>query len=227
MSPGTSVHVKFLRDGAEKNVTVKLADLPADALRRLGRAGGRNFNQNPGNQEPRGIRTLGTRIPGSQNPRYQSPGNQAPGNPYPGQGYSRGQDHGVYRGQPGGSAQSYSHSQDPGTYRGQSGAPYRGYDQGDQRSALSGVSVQNLDAQIARQLRLSAMTRGVVVTDVAQGTPAAWSGLQPGDVIQEVDHARVNTTNDFDRALRRAPGHTVLLLVNRQGGTVYLAVQPR
>ena len=69
------------------------------------------------------------------------------------------------------------------------------------------------------QLRLSAMTRGVVVTDVAQGTPAAWSGLQPGDVIQEVDHARVNTTNDFDRALRRAPGHTVLLLVNRQGGT--------
>jgi hypothetical protein len=220
MSPGTSVRVKFLRDGAEKNVTVKLAELPADAAAPRP-SGGRNFNQNPGNQNP------GYQNPGYQNPGYQNPGNQAPGGRYPDQGYGRGQDPGVYRGQPGGPAQSYSHNQDPGTYRGQGGGPYRGNEQGDQRSALSGVAVQNLDAQIARQLRLSAMTRGVVVTDVAQGTPAAMGGLQAGDVIQEVDHARVYTTNDFDRALRRTPGHTVLLLVNRQGGTVYLAVQPR
>ena len=116
MAPGTSVHVKLLRDGAEKNVTVKLADLPADAPAPRP-TGGRNFNQSPGNQSP-GNQNPGYQNPGSQNPRYQSPGNQAPGNPYPGQGYSRGQDPGVYRGQPSGPAQSYSHDQDPGTYRG-------------------------------------------------------------------------------------------------------------
>jgi serine protease Do len=66
-----------------------------------------------------------------------------------------------------------------------------------------------------------------VVTDVAQGSFAAMAGLQPGDVIQEVDRVRVYTTNDFDRVLRRSPGHTTMLLVNRQGSTIYLAVQPR
>jgi Do/DeqQ family serine protease len=195
LAPGTSVRVKFLRDGAERNVTVKLAEVPADGGAAPRTNGGRYFNQNPGNQ----------------NPENQDPGNPNPGGQNPGQGFS--------------------HSQDPGSYRGQGGgyrgAPSPGYDRNDQGSALAGVSVQNLDSQTARQLRLPAATRGVVVTDVAQGTPAWMSGLQPGDLVQEVDHARVNTTNDFDRALRRAPGHTVLLLVNRQGGTVYLAVAPR
>ena len=30
MAPGTDVRVKFLHDGAERNVTVKLGELPAD-----------------------------------------------------------------------------------------------------------------------------------------------------------------------------------------------------
>ncbi len=182
MAPGTDVRVKFLHDGAEKNVTVKLGELPAD-----------------GGPAPA--------------PRANPPGRYY--NPPPDQGYS--------------------HSQDPGRYRGSQGyLPGRGYaPQGDQYSGpdrgsgLEGVAVQNLDAQTARQLRLPPMTRGVVVTDVTPGTMAAAAGMQPGDLIQEVDHARVNSTHDFDRALRRAPGHTVLLLVNRQGGTIYLAVEPR
>jgi serine protease Do len=183
MAPGTDVHVKFLHDGAEKNVTVKLGEMPAD--------GG---------------------------------GAPAPGRQYPGRQYNQPPD------------QGYSHSQDPGRYRGSQGylpggggyGPQGGQNAAPERSGgLEGVAVQNLDAQMARQLRLNPMTRGVVVTDVAQGTMAAAAGLQPGDLIQEVDHARVSSTNDFDRALRRAPGHTVLLLVNRQGGTIYLAVEPR
>jgi serine protease Do len=182
LAPGTSVRVKFLRDGAEQNVTVKLAEFPADGGAAPPTNGGRYY-QNPGNQNP---------------------------------------------------DQGYSHSQDPGSYRGRPGGPtpgYRpGYDQSQPPtapSALAGVAVQNLDSRTAQQLRLPLMTKGVVVTDVAQGTPAAIAGLQPGDLIQEVDHARVYTASDFDRALRRAPGHTVLLLVNRQGGTIYLAVEPR
>jgi S1-C subfamily serine protease len=180
MAPGTQVHVKFLHDGAEKNATVTLAELPVDggAAPRPG-GGGRNYNQSPDR----------------------------------------------------GSGQGYGHSSNPGDYRGSGQGYARGPDRGDPSnglaSGLDGVAVQNLDAQSARQLRLSPMTRGVVVTDVTQGTPAGMSGLQPGDLIQEVDHARIYTTNDFDRALRRSPGHTVLLLVNRQGSTIYLAIQPR
>ena len=98
---------------------------------------------------------------------------------------------------------------------------------GAQSSALDGVSVQDLDAQALRQLNPPPSTRGVVVTDVGQGSPAADAGLRSGDMIQEVDRARVSTMNDFDRAMRRAPGHTVLLLVRRAGGTVYIAIEPR
>ena len=137
-APGTVVHLKLLRDGAEKTISVKLTELPADQTRKA------------------------------------SPG---------------------------------------------------GDDNGG--SALDGVSVQDLDYQAARQLDLPPSTKGVVVTDVADGSPAAEAGLQSGDVIQEVDHARISSVNDFDRAMRRSPGRTVLLLVNRRGSTTYLAVEPR
>ena len=93
-------------------------------------------------------------------------------------------------------------------------------------SALSGVTVQDLDPDTLRQLRLPGSTRGVVVASVDPASPAADAGLQPGDVILEVDHAHISSTSDFDRAIRRAPGHTVLLLIERQGSTMYLPVQP-
>jgi S1-C subfamily serine protease len=51
--------------------------------------------------------------------------------------------------------------------------------------------------------------------------------MEPGDVIQEVDRVRISSVGDFDRAMRRGPGHTVLLLVNRGGNTRYVAIEPR
>src|SRR5262249_27885441 len=94
-------------------------------------------------------------------------------------------------------------------------------------SALDGVVVAELDYQIRRQLNLPSSVSGVVVTEVADGSPAAEAGLHSGDVIQEVDRVRISSVSDFDRALRRAPGRTVLLLVNRGGGTRYVAIESR
>jgi serine protease Do len=94
-------------------------------------------------------------------------------------------------------------------------------------NALDGVEVQDLNYQVLRQLGLPSNTKGAVITQVAPGSPAAEAGLAPGDVIQEVDRARVLSAADFDRAVRRASGHTVLLLVNRGGNTLYVAIEPR
>jgi serine protease Do len=88
-------------------------------------------------------------------------------------------------------------------------------------SALAGVSVDNLDAQTARQLHLPASTPGVVVTDISPSSPAADSGLQKGDVIQEVNRKPVSNTSEFEQAVR-ASKHDPLLLVNRQGNTMYV-----
>ena len=51
---------------------------------------------------------------------------------------------------------------------------------GSASSALSGVSVQNLDAQAANELGLSPNTKGVVVTKVDPSSDAAEAGLRRG-----------------------------------------------
>ena len=89
--------------------------------------------------------------------------------------------------------------------------------------ALEGIAVENVTAQTARQLRLPADATGVVVTSVDPAGKAAESGLKRGDVIQEVNHKPVRNTADFESAMRNAKDGT-LLLVNRQGTTMYLAV---
>ena len=71
--------------------------------------------------------------------------------------------------------------------------------------------------------RLPATATGVVVTNVDPASKAADSGLKRGDVIQEVNHKPVRNTSDFESAMRNAKDAT-LLLVNRQGSTMYLAV---
>jgi serine protease Do len=88
---------------------------------------------------------------------------------------------------------------------------------------LQGVEVEDLDARSARQLQLPASTRGVVVTSVDPASPAAAAGLHEGDVIQEVNRKPVTNSQEFSQALRRSNGDS-LLLVNRQGQKIFLAV---
>jgi serine protease Do len=89
--------------------------------------------------------------------------------------------------------------------------------------SLQGVEVDNLDARSARQLGLPASTKGVAVTGVDPSSPAAAAGLHEGDVIQEVNRKPVTTPQEFAQALRRSNGES-LLLVNRQGNRMFLAV---
>ena len=90
-------------------------------------------------------------------------------------------------------------------------------------SALSGVSVENLDPQSSKELGLPAGSQGVVVTEVRASSPAAEAGLRRDDVIQEVNHKPVNNISDFERSLAGSKEET-LLLINRNGSTMYLAV---
>jgi serine protease Do len=92
---------------------------------------------------------------------------------------------------------------------------------GSASSALSGVSVDNLDAQSANDLGLSPNTKGVVVTNVDPSSEAAEAGLRRGDVIQEVNRQPIKNTSDFERAMRSSKDKH-LLLVNRNGSTMFL-----
>jgi len=93
----------------------------------------------------------------------------------------------------------------------------------EDNSELSGISVQNLNANLAQQLGVPAGTTGVVVTKVDPSGAAADAGLKSGDVIQEVNRKPVHNASDFAAAMRNAKDQN-LLLVNRQGNTMYVAV---
>jgi serine protease Do len=93
--------------------------------------------------------------------------------------------------------------------------------------ALEGVMIDDLTPRVAAQLRLPAQIKGVVVTDVKSTSSAAEAGLQRGDVIQEVNRQPVASVTEAERIVGKAGKGSVLLLVNRGGTTLYLAVEPR
>ena len=65
-----------------------------------------------------------------------------------------------------------------------------------------------------------------VVGSVAEGSPAAESGLQPGDVVTDVDEMKIERGVDFHRAmLERNPGEKVGLAVLRDDKSVNVEME--
>ena len=89
-----------------------------------------------------------------------------------------------------------------------------------------GMQVGDITAEIASQFHLQA-DKGVVVRHVAPDSPAADAGIQPGDLILEVDHDKVASVNDFLAKAREAKksSKSALLLVQRGGATIYMVIK--
>jgi serine protease Do len=79
-----------------------------------------------------------------------------------------------------------------------------------------GMTIENVTAEVGRQLRLRDNTRGAVVTEVDQGSPAFNDGLRRGDVIVRVGNTPITSAADAERELRNIPaGGTAQLRVIR------------
>lgn len=94
----------------------------------------------------------------------------------------------------------------------------------DAKSGL-GLSVKPVTPSLAREMGLKA-AQGLVVAEVAEGSPAANAGLRPRDVIVEADHNAVTSAEDFKTRVdrKKGKGTPMLLLVNRDGQNLYVAV---
>jgi len=89
---------------------------------------------------------------------------------------------------------------------------------------LSGVVFDDVTPPLARQMGLT-VNSGVVVTDIEEGSLAESSGLQPGDVIMELNRQPVANFSMFQRiADPLRPTDLALLLINRQGTILYLPI---
>jgi serine protease Do len=63
-----------------------------------------------------------------------------------------------------------------------------------------------------------------VIGSVDPSGPAAQAGLQSGDIIQQVNRQPVRSGDDVRRALQRSGARPPLLVVNRGGQTLFVAV---
>jgi Do/DeqQ family serine protease len=102
-----------------------------------------------------------------------------------------------------------------------------GSNEGAPASGRLGISAMPLTPEIASQLGLARGVQGVVVDSVDPDGPAANAGIERGDVIQRVNNQPVRTAEEVRGALSKSGDRPTVLLVNRRGQTMFLAVPLR
>jgi len=97
---------------------------------------------------------------------------------------------------------------------------------GETNTRELGMAVNPVTPQLQQQFNLSDAS-GLVVTSVDSGSPADDAGIQPGDVIRAVNRHEVNSTREYLKAIDdTAKGKPVLLQVQRQDNTFFVAIRP-
>jgi serine protease Do len=88
-----------------------------------------------------------------------------------------------------------------------------------------GLTVEKVTPEVAE--KLGSERAGLVITGVKPGSAADDAGLQRGDVIAEINRHPVRTVADFRRETARVrKGQSVLFLVRRGQGSLFLALKP-
>ncbi len=95
----------------------------------------------------------------------------------------------------------------------------------DDKAAL-GVSVAPITPELRDRARLPKDAEGLVVEDVNPDGRAAMAGIQPGDLIEEVNRQPVKSVDDLRMALKKSTDRPTLLLINRQGNDLFVTVRP-
>jgi serine protease Do len=92
-------------------------------------------------------------------------------------------------------------------------------------SATVGLSVGPISPAIAERLGIDA-NEGVLVTNVEEGSAAEAAGVQPNDVLLELQRRPVASPSAYQKIARTVkPGDTVLFRVRRGGGALFLAAK--
>jgi serine protease Do len=92
-----------------------------------------------------------------------------------------------------------------------------------------GLRVDDVKGTDGRRVAPAGVESGVVITDVAEGSPASDAGLRIGDVIEEINREDVGGLSEFDALIAKAKEKEekpVLFLVKREAVNRYIAVKP-
>lgn len=92
------------------------------------------------------------------------------------------------------------------------------------QTSFIGVNLADIDDDRARALKLRDV-HGVEITRIEENSPAAKSGLKPGDVVLDYNGQRVEGMEQFGRFVHETPvGREVRLLISRDGNQISVPV---
>jgi serine protease Do len=90
-----------------------------------------------------------------------------------------------------------------------------------------GLAMSDITPDVRQQLNLPNDVKGAAIQSVRPGSPAEDAGLQPGDVIVQVNRHDVDSASQTIASVRSVPaGQDVLLLVWSNGGEGYRVLHP-
>ncbi len=88
---------------------------------------------------------------------------------------------------------------------------------GNVQRGLLGVQITDVTAELAEDQHLD-VVKGIFVTRVNEGSAAAASGIEEGDVIVAIDHQEVGSVSELQELVaRHRPGHHVEVTYRREG----------
>ena len=91
--------------------------------------------------------------------------------------------------------------------------------------AKLGLGLQELTPELAKQMGISGK-KGLIVTSVDPGSPAAEAGLMRGDVVLEAAQKPVTKVDQFkDMTGKLGPGEGLLLLIQRRDATLFVVIK--
>jgi serine protease Do len=94
-------------------------------------------------------------------------------------------------------------------------------------NALAGLSVDALTSENRKQYNIPEPVTGIVVSKVEPGSKVESAGIQVGDVIQEVSREVIKSLDDYKQIVSKiTKEELVVLLVNRRGNNLFVAVNP-
>jgi serine protease Do len=98
-------------------------------------------------------------------------------------------------------------------------------DEEEETSSYIGIQVQEITPRIAQQLGWE-KDEGVVITSVAEGSPAYYGGLQRGDIVLEINRNKIEDMGDFKKYINMAKkSENILFYVWSGGNRRYIVVE--
>jgi serine protease Do len=95
------------------------------------------------------------------------------------------------------------------------------------QESVLGLSIQDLTPEIAKRFMIKE-AQGVVITGVEPGSAADAEGLKEGDLIREINRAKVDHSEDFRKMIdKTGTAGGVLLRIIREGRAFFVVVNPK